>query len=333
MSTRARSRATPSSSPSPSAWRRDPADDLGDDAAVAAVAEIALMTERRYETLDVDNPYTDNIRREDEILIAALSDEGFHATRIDWSRRDVDWSRYDALLLRTMWDYFDRFDEFCAWLDAIDGVVPVFNELSTVRWNMDKHYLLDLRDRGIPIVPTLVLERGDTVSLRDVLAEYGWSQAVIKPAVSGAARHTYRVDARDPSEPQAQLDRLLADESFLVQPFMPDIVERGEVTVVVMDGECTHAVLKVAKPGDFRVQDDHGGTVHPHPPSAAESALAARAIAAVSPSPLYGRVDMVRDEKGGLAVMELELIEPELWLRFAPESAQRIAQGLRRRLS
>ncbi len=299
---------------------------------MVAPADVALVTERRYETLPDDpDPYVGNIVREDEIVVAALAAEGLSARRVDWSREDVDWSRFSCLVLRTMWDYFDRFDAFTAWLDRIEGL-PVYNALSTVRWNMDKHYLADLQAHGVRTVPTRFLERGQAASLSALLEETGWSQAVLKPAVSGAARHTYRVRAEAPDEHQAILDDLLEREAMLVQPFMADIVARGEVTVVVMDGECTHAILKKAAPGDFRVQDDHGGTVHPHSPSDDERDLARRAIATVTPTPLYGRVDMVRTDDGDLAVMELELIEPELWVRFAPESATLMARGLRRRL-
>ena len=299
---------------------------------MVAPADVALVTERRYETIaDDPDPYVGNIAREDEIVVAALAAEGLTAQRVDWSRADVDWSQYSCVVLRTMWDYFDRFDEFTAWLDRLEGL-RVYNELSTVRWNMDKHYLADLQARGISTVPTRFLERGQTVSLRALLADTGWHEAVVKPAVSGAARHTYRVRADAPDAHQATLDALLVNEAMLLQPFMPDIVARGEVTVVVMDGTCTHAVLKKAAVGDFRVQDDHGGTVHPHAPSDAERDLAQRAIASVTPTPLYGRVDMVRTDDGGLAVMELELIEPELWVRVAPASATAMARGLRRRL-
>lgn len=295
-------------------------------------ADVALVTERRYETLPADpDPYIGNIAREDEILTAALAAEGLSATRVDWSRPDVDWSQFSCVVLRTMWDYFERFDAFTAWLDRLEGL-RVYNELSTVRWNMDKHYLADLSARGIATVPTRFFERGASVTLADALAQTGWTEAVLKPAVSGAARHTYRVSADAPATHQEILDELLAEEAMLLQPFMPDIVARGEVTVVVMDGQCTHAILKKAAPGDFRVQDDHGGTVHAHESSDAERDLARQAIAAVSPTPLYGRVDMVRADTGDLAVMELELIEPELWVRFAPDAATVMARGLRHRL-
>jgi glutathione synthase/RimK-type ligase-like ATP-grasp enzyme len=159
---------------------------------------------------------------------------------------------------------------------------------------------------------------------------HGLTDAVLKPAVSGAARHTYRVDPSTAAAHEPVLAARLRKEAMLLQPFQREVIERGEITVVVIDGHCTHAARKVAKPGDFRVQDDHGGTVHPHVATPEQIALAERAMAACEQPPLYGRVDMIRDNDGHLAVMELELVEPELWFRLAPIAAERLAAAIAR---
>ncbi len=161
-----------------------------------------------------------------------------------------------------------------------------------------------------------------------MLAETGWDEAVVKPCVSGAARHTYRVNRRTAADLQPLLTALLDAEAMIVQPFQEDIARTGEDSLVVFDGRFSHAVRKVAKPGDFRVQDDHGGTAHEYRPTAEQVAVAEQAVAACRPVPTYGRVDLVRDNDGRLAVMELELIEPELWLRFHPPAADRFAAVL-----
>jgi glutathione synthase/RimK-type ligase-like ATP-grasp enzyme len=236
-------------------------------------------------------------------------------------------------VFRTTWDYFDRFAEFSAWLDGVQEQTALINPVEQVRWNMDKHYLAELEARGVRIVPTRFLERGARVDLQATLEKQGWDEAVLKPAVSGAARHTYRIDRRTAREHQPVLERLLADEAMMVQPFQREIVERGELTLVVIGGELTHAVRKVAKPGDFRVQDDHGGTVHPHQATAEEREFAQRAALACDPLPAYARVDVVRDNAGALAVMELELVEPELFLRFHPPAADALADEVARRVS
>ncbi len=296
-------------------------------------ASIALLTEDRYEDPAPGHWYTDNILEDDRLLIEALVARGLAPRRVSWSRAGVDWSSFDAAVFRTTWDYFDRFAEFCAWLERVEEQTRLHNPAPQVRWNADKHYLGELEARGVHTVPTVFIERGAAADLETLMREHGHEQAVLKPAVSGAGRDTYRLRRGHAGEHQPRLEALLRGESMMLQPFQRDILERGERTLVVIDGRFTHAVRKVARPGEFRVQDDHGGTVHPYRPEPDEIAFAERAMAACDPLPLYGRVDMIRDNDGALAVMELELIEPELWLRMCPEAASRIAEGLIRRLN
>jgi glutathione synthase/RimK-type ligase-like ATP-grasp enzyme len=179
-------------------------------------------------------------------------------------------------------------------------------------------------------VPTVFVERGSAAPLHELLRAHGLDEAVIKPAVSGAARHTHRVDPGTAAAHEAQWRERLRHEAMLLQPLQRSVLEHGEVTVVVIDGLATHALRKRPKPGDFRVQDDHGGTVHPHEPTPEELALAERAMAACDPQPIYGRVDMVRGADGRPLVMELEVVEPELWLRLRPAAAERLADAIAR---
>jgi len=294
--------------------------------------EIALVTESRYEAPTEVTPYIGNILEEDRLLTEALRARGIDARRVDWARDDVDWGGFAAVVLRTPWDYFERFEAFSAWMDRIAAHPCVLNDPSTLRWNIDKHYLADLEAAGVPIVPTVFVERGGGRALADAMAELGTEAAVYKPVVSGAARETYRVA---PGEAPAHAERFAAlttRRAMMVQPFMPAILEQGEVTVVAMGGRPTHALCKRAKPGDFRVQDDHGGTLHPHRATADELALTEAALAVRHEVPVYGRVDMVRDPQGIARVMELELIEPELWLRLHPPAAEAFAEGIAARL-
>ena len=146
--------------------------------------------------------------------------------------------------------------------------------------------------------------------------------------MSGAARHTYRVNRRTATERQPLVADLLAAESLIVQPFQDDVARTGEDSLMVFGGRFSHAVRKVARAGDFRVQDDHGGTVHEYRPTGEQIELAERAVLACRPVPVYGRVDLVRGNDGRPAVMELELIEPELWLRCHPPAADAFAAGV-----
>jgi len=293
-------------------------------------ADIALLTEHRFEATAAPegDRFFGNILHDDRLLRDALRERGLSAVRVDWARPDVDWSAFRCVVFRTTWDYFHRFGEFTAWLDRVESRTRLCNEPSIIRWNMDKHYLADLEAKGIPIVPCRFVERGSTATLSSLLAESGWSEAIIKPCVSGAARHTYRVDHGNSRDIDGVVRELLAVESFILQPFQEDVLRNGEDSLMVLNGRYTHAVRKVPKAGDFRVQDDHGGTVHDYTPTPEQIELAERAMAACEPAPAYGRVDMVRDNEGRIAVMEMELLEPELWLRHHPPAAAAMAEGI-----
>ncbi|MHC4827922.1 MAG: ATP-grasp domain-containing protein [Planctomycetota bacterium] len=291
----------------------------------APTIDVALLTESRYEKPDQPDWYVSQILAEDGLLQAALRRRGLHSVRVDWARDDFRWSDARCALFRTTWDYFHRADEFLAWLDRVSGQTRLINAPAVIRWNMDKHYLDDLRDRGIHTVPTHFVEAATSASLPVVLAETGWEEAVLKPVISGAARHTYRVDARNATEHDAVFRQLLEAEAVMLQPFQRAIVDTGELSLMVIGGEYTHAVRKVARPEDFRVQDDHGGTVHPYTPRPDEIRFAERAVRACNPPPVYARVDMLCDNDGELAVMELELVEPELFMRLHPPAAEALA--------
>ena len=262
------------------------------------------------------------------LLSDAFRAHGFHGVRVEWSDPTIDWSRFRAAVFRTTWDYFTRFDEFTSWLSRVETQTTLCNDPSTIRWNMDKHYLADLERQGIAVVPSRFLERGSAISIAALLEESGWSQAIVKPCVAGGAYHTYRVHRDNVAEIDSIVGPLIQERSMLFQPFMEEIVRTGEDTLMVLDGRYTHAVRKMVKAGDFRVQDDFGGTVHEYEPTPEHIELAERAMAACPTAPAYGRVDMVRDNDGRLAVMELEVIEPELWLRYHPPAAEAMARGV-----
>jgi glutathione synthase/RimK-type ligase-like ATP-grasp enzyme len=292
----------------------------------SSAIDVALLTESRYERPDQPDWYVEQILAEDALLQTQLARHGLRAVRVDWARSDFDWSRPRCALFRTTWDYFNRAGEFRAWLDRVSAQTRLINPPAVIRWNMDKHYLADLEARGIHAVPTHFIEAGTDTALPAVLAETGWDQAVLKPVVSGAARHTYRVDSRNAPEIDAVFRDLLQTEAVMIQPFQRAINESGELSLMVIGGRHTHSVLKVAEPDDFRVQDDHGGTVHPHQAHPDEIRFAERVVAACAPVPVYARVDMLRDNDGDLAVMELELVEPELFMRLHPPAAEALAR-------
>jgi glutathione synthase/RimK-type ligase-like ATP-grasp enzyme len=303
--------------------------------------DVLLLTEGQYvkrlPEADYGMPpwYIDQIFEEDRLVTAALEALGLRVGRADWSDASVDWRLTRAALFRTTWDYFRRFEEFKSWLHRAAEQTQLINPATVIAWNFDKFYLRDLITAGVEVAPTLFLECGDKRSLADLFGETGWNEAVIKPAVSGGARDTYRIIAASSSGLEAQYARLIANERMLFQKFLPAISGdgpgRGEVSVMAMGGKVTHAIRKVAAPGDFRVQDDHGGRVLPHQASAEEVSFAQRVITAcphAAQRPLYHRIDMVRGPQGELTLCELEMIEPELWLRNCPSAAGELAAAI-----
>ena len=293
---------------------------------------LLLLTEQRYLAPANPTPYAQNVLLEDRLVKEALEQLGYSVGRVDWADPTVDWASCEAAIFRTTWDYFDRFAEFSEWMDRASAHTRFLNPVETIRWNMDKHYLPELEERGIHLPPTLVLETGDPRSLAGLLAETGWKEAIIKPCVSGGAKNTFRINSTNVAGLEDSYRTLIAQEAFLVQPLLTNILTEGELSLMVIGGEVTHAVRKVAKSGDFRVQDDWGGTVLPHTPTAEEMNVARMAVEAVWPRPAYARVDLVRDNQGQLALMELELIEPEMWFRKRPAAAVALAKEVQRQL-
>ena len=294
--------------------------------------DIIIVTDERFEVPDETNWYHANLVGEERLFMAGLEARGLRTKRVAWSNAEFDWKRARAAVFRSTWDYFERFAEFSAWMDRVEGGLRFFNAPELVRWNVDKHYLRDLAEGGVNVPVTRFIERGETTTLREVMNSKGWSEAIVKPVVSGAARHTYRLDVANLEGQESVLRDLLRDEAMMVQPFLGSVLTQGELSLMVIGGRCTHAVRKIAKPGDFRVQDDHGGTVHPHTATADEVNFAERAVAACPQAPLYARVDAVRDDSGALSLMELELVEPELFFRFHPPAAEALAAAIAKRL-
>lgn len=294
--------------------------------------DVVILTEDRYLTLDATDVYQRNIATEEMLVADALRARGLQVARRSWSDPSIDWETVRCALFRSTWDYFHRFTEFSAWLTRVSKRTRLFNPAPLLRWNIDKHYLTELTAQGVTIVPSAFVERGETTPLTAVMTQHGWHEVVFKPVVSGAARLTYRVDRASVTAHEAVFADCVANEAMMVQRFEPAILDAGELSLIVIDGHTTHAVRKIAKAGDFRVQDDHGGTVHAHTPSAAERAFAESAVRACPALPLYARVDFVRAADGDLRLMELELVEPELFFRFHPPAAEALADAIARQL-
>jgi glutathione synthase/RimK-type ligase-like ATP-grasp enzyme len=290
--------------------------------------DVTILTDWRYVAPKQRNDYIDNILLEDGLVREALEKNGLRVHRTNWDNSTFDWGTSQFALFRTTWDYFDRFDTFNGWLDRVNKQTHLINPYPMIRWNIDKSYLFELQGKGIPIPPSRFVPMGTLRTLQELVDESSWKEIILKPAIAGAARHTYRFFAEEADRYSDIFRTLIQQENLILQEYQTLITQRGEITLVLFEGRYSHAILKKARPGDFRVQDDFGGTVHPYEPGPDAIDLAQQAFRACPSVPVYGRVDMMWDNRGELCVSELELIEPELWFRVNPESPEKMARAV-----
>lgn len=271
------------------------------------------------------------LSEEDFTLLDALAALGVPAKLVAWDDPSFDWVLASHVLIRTTWDYHLRLPEFLAWLDRVSANATVWNSPALIRWNGDKRYLLELEDAGVLIVDSLAATEPIDVA---VAAEaMKWNSIVIKPAVAAGAFETLVFELPEgASAAQSHFDRLLANGTVLIQPYIDGIVVEGETSLVYFDGFFSHAVKKQPKAGDFRVQIEFGGKYTVVEPTPDQLEAAERIMSALPETPLYARIDLV-DVDSQPRLMELELIEPELFFLFAPEAAVEFADIVRERIA
>ncbi|MFN8668549.1 MAG: hypothetical protein U0164_15330 [Gemmatimonadaceae bacterium] len=266
---------------------------------------------------------------DDRLAVGELRQQGVSVESAVWDSPLVDWARYDGIVVRSTWDYHLRPDDFEGWLAHIDALgIPIWNPASLLRWNMDKRYLLDLSERGVETVPTVILDRATPLTLVDVLAETGWDEVVYKPSISASGYRTARVASGDHAAHEGSFAQLLSERDVLVQPFIPEVVEHGEWSLVFFSGQFSHAVRKRSREGEFRVQHDFGGSAEADVPRAALIAQGEAVLTHIPRPWLYARVDAC-EVNGTLMLMELELVEPDLFLRLHPSAPRRFAAAIR----
>ncbi|WP_299229464.1 hypothetical protein [uncultured Psychroserpens sp.] len=295
--------------------------------------DCVILTDHRYLNDSKTDSYKHNVYYEDRLVHHALEDLGLKTLRLAWDDHLFDWSTTKSVLFRTTWDYFDRFKEFSIWLENISKQTTLLNSEALIRWNIDKHYLLDLHEKGIHIAESHFIEQGAQVTLAQLHHILDWKDTVLKPCISGAARHTYKLDLENLNSHESIFQKLISNEAMMLQPFQHNIITKGEISMMVFNGQYTHAILKKAKAGDFRVQDDFGGSIHNYKPSDEEVAFAEACVKACIELPIYARVDVFEDNNGAIALSELELIEPELWFRHHKNAAKLLARSIKDKLA
>jgi glutathione synthase/RimK-type ligase-like ATP-grasp enzyme len=272
------------------------------------------------------------IARDDQPLADALTALGVDVVPIPWTEIDP-YAVIDAppILLRSTWDYHRVPTLFASWLGALaDAGRPTMNPPQIARDNIDKIYLQALEAAGIAIPRTHWLDRIDNDTIGRALKDEGWDRAVLKPRVAATAYGTFLI-SKDSTLSDEELAPARASGALL-QELVPEILQDGETSIVYAGGAYSHAVVKRAKEGDFRVQQDFGGRVEPVSPSTSLLSLAASVMTHVADTCLYARVDVVESSRGPL-LMELELIEPELYFLHAPDAAPRMAHEIAGRLA
>lgn len=260
-------------------------------------------------------------------LLDALRAAGLSAEALAWDHPDADFSSARLTLLRSTWNYSEKPAAFLDWIGRTAARSALWNPEATVRWNAHKSYLLDLEARGVPVVPTHLARRGDPAALADVMRARGWSEVVVKPAVSGGSRATIRVGPDDVTRGEVHLRMLVAREDILVQPYQRSIEGHGERAIVTVERTALHAVRKSP-----RFLGDPESVSAAVPIEDDERALVTRALDAVTGPLLYARVDVARGPDDRPRVMELELIEPSLFFAQSPRTLEAYVAAVLRRL-
>ena len=259
-----------------------------------------------------------------DVEAGALAAAGAEVEPIVWSE-PFDSSDYDLVMPLVAWGYHKHFDRWMAVLDRLEREgARVQNPLPLLRWNSDKQYLAELYEKGVPVVPTEVADCLDDASLARIREHFQCSDLVVKPPVSASAYLTFRIRGGDP------IPGAVRGRRMMVQPWLDSITTTGEWSLLFFDGVLSHSLSKVPVAGDFRVQPEHGGIIERWEPPEGAREVALAALAAAPAPALYARVDLVVGNCGSLQVMELELIEPALWLDESPDAARLFVEAVRR---
>lgn len=271
-----------------------------------------------------------------QAIVDEFRERGFEAEPVVWSDAAIEWSGFDVLLVRSCWNYYQQPDAFREWIDTVaEQVTVVLNDPDILRWNVHKSYLRELATAGVPVAPTALVERGSTRSLETILDQQGWHEAVVKPAIGTSSAGVWRVSRPVSADANRRFDRDRADTDLLVQQFLPEI-ETGELSVVFLAGEYSHASRTVPATGEFRAHHSYGGTSSAVTPSDSLLAQAndvletTRDRLGVDPAEVpYARVDGV-ERDSTFVVLELELIEPYLGLSAVDGGIERFVDAVER---
>lgn len=264
---------------------------------------------------------------ENSDLLPYLQNKGLDIEAAIWDDPTVDWTKYDVALLKTPWDYHQKIDAFKTWLDKIESLnIRLLNDYKVVRWNLDKHYLKEIIADGFDVIPSAFLAQGWQGDLYPLFEALKTDSIIIKPCVSGGSKNTIVVHKDEAADCYDKVVTLLTDGDYIVQPFMNE-VQNGEWSYTFFNGQYSHTILKKPKAGDFRVQQIYGGSIDTLYPSEEEIAHAATYVSQYANDCLYARVDGLM-VNGHFVLMELELIEPYLYLSYGENAVEKYYQAI-----
>lgn len=273
-----------------------------------------------FVTYQDEGRYVSSAENEDQLLLQFLTAKGLDVTLEIWTDERVIWHDYDLAILKSPWDYFNKITQFYSWLEKMQQLnVRLLNPLPVLKWNSDKHYLLDIQSAGLPVTPTVFIEKDSKPDLATYFKQFNTDQIIVKPCISGGSKNTFKVARNDLAQLHPKLFNLLKEEAFMVQPFLGEVENNGEWSFLFFNGKFSHSLLKKAKPGDFRVQHYLGGTIHPQTPPQYLLENAQQYVDQFARGCLYARVDGL-EVNGTFMLMELELMEPFLFLQTCPGS-------------
>lgn len=271
----------------------------------------------------------------DELLNEPLLALNWKTHTISWEDKQVDWNDYDAVIIRSPWNYQDYPQAFLSTLEAIENsTAHLENSIDIVKWNIDKIYLKSLESQGVNIVDTLWESDLTEQKVADFFGQLTTQQFVIKPRISAGADNTFWLTQQNYTDYLPELINIFSHSSFMVQPFMESVINEGEFSLFYFNGTLSHTILKTPKNNDFRVQEEHGGlltTVSPEPELVEQAEKALHAIETLHNMPLYARLDFVRNNHS-FSLMEAELIEPSLYFNMDDKSASRFAKAFDERM-
>ncbi len=261
---------------------------------------------------------------DDRLVADEMRKRGWNCKIADWRNPDIDWAAAGNCVLRSTWDYHLHYEEFLSWIDKVSSITTLWNRADLVRWNTDKRYLIDLARASIPIVPTAVIERATDVNLSRLIKERGWKGAILKPTVGLSTFGVRKFDSSDESA-QIHLESILRTSDALVQPFIKAVHERGERALVFIGDKYSHTIRKSAfqplaqagEAGETLVEADES-----------ELRFAREVLTHVKGPVAFARVDLIRDIDGQDLLMELELVEPSLYLNMYPDAISLLADRL-----